>query len=257
MNNKSKGKRLKNTIILGTITIAIGGVLVYGFSLWIDYLNQYDQVALYPTHLGDQEYYKIESETILVALDRGETEVFTKLNATPETPLFAKPVAWYQSDYLKVAGALHKFVWKESVETWSLYYMGFNTLCKDNFGGFDWGNVSYFKADSKMDRSTGYNYHGFQIIPEDGYVISGSNQYFPYKKPGWNSVDLENIIISAEDALRIADENGGQTARMSVQNQCSITVGLLRDFDWKVLMYKDGDSLLFSMEIDPYTGKIK
>lgn len=249
-------KNIKSILIIAVTFIAILGIsYIYIFDPFIEL------VLDTPTGMGDfrdKGYYKINPKTILSSLDDGKINVFDVEIATPESPIFEEPISWRQSDYMKVASALHQFVWNEALDDWSLYYMNFSTTCHDNLDGFGLGDFYYFKTILRDDGKIRYTVRGLQITPQYGDTTWGGRITFPRSLSGWKRVNLVGIKFTAEDALQIADKNGGMDARLAVQNQCKIDVGLSGYTDWEVNIYdyKNGTSI-FRMEIDPYTGEIK
>jgi hypothetical protein len=78
----------------------------------------------------------------------------------------------------------------------------------------------------------------------------------PFLSADWKSVDVENFKVTADDALLIADANGGRGARLAIQNHCKVLVGIpnIDNENWKVEFYS-GSTTIFSMFINPLTGK--
>lgn len=257
MNIKTKQRIPIVTYLVAAIVV--GCIL---FISWLLYLERYEGAATSPdtiSDFGDKHFFAINPESILVALDRGEKDVFTPEIATPEAPIFKKTVEWHQADYLKIASALNQFVWNQNLEGWSLYYMDFNVACHDNPNGFELAEIAYFKTIPYDVVRKEYTVHAFQIAPQYGYVITSGGANFPqplFEK--WKSVNLNNLKVPAEDALKIADENGGRSARLSLQNQCTINMRLSGNAGWNVFIYaNDTGSSIFRMEVDAYTGKTK
>lgn len=258
MNTKAKQK---NPIIVRVLVAIIVGCILL-FSSWLFYLERYEGVATSPNTFSDfgaKRYFAIDPETILISLDHGKTDVFTSEIATPENPIFNKPIEWHQSDYLKIASNLNHFVWNETLEGWSLYYLDFNTACEDNLKGFGLAEIAYFKTVPHGVLQKDYEVRAFQIDPQYGYVISSGGANFPQPLfDKWESVNLNKPQIPAEDAFKIAEENGGRTARLSLRNQCTINVRLSGNTGWRVFIYaNDTGSSIFRMEVDASTGKIK
>ena len=248
--NKSIIKRLSIVAVL-LVTLSI-----YVFDPFIE------QVRYSPIGLSDFRdntgNYKINAKTILASLDNGETNVFTAEITTPDAPMFEGPVLWQQSDYLKITDALHQFVWKEMLDDWSLYYMDFITTCQDNPNGFALGDFYYFKTIFTYGKLQ-YSAREMLISPQYGHVTWGDGAIFPHPLLGWKSINLEKIKITAEEALKIAEENGGKEVQFSVQNNCKIQVRLTgHDTGWKVRISENTTAdVIFRMTVDPYTGEIK
>ncbi|MDA8115502.1 MAG: hypothetical protein M0Z43_12390 [Acidithiobacillus sp.] len=213
--------------------------------------------AGHPTGLYEDEIsYEINPETILTSINTSETNVFTRIPATPEvySPLASGSFSWDQTDYLTIANAFHNFVWKEDLQNWSLYSAEFLIQqCQNNFGGFDYAHFDYFQRQDKT-----YFVHGITIAPLYSEIASGET-YYDYTSR-WKSIDLTKIKISADDALILAEKYGGEQARLSVGNDdCRVRLVLApyvlgRDWGWSVFYFK-GNSKIFDISIDPYTGK--
>lgn len=205
----------------------------------------------------DTSSYQIDPITILDSIDGGETEVFTPVDSGLQTPL-AETVSWQQADFIKVARTLNQFVWKEPLSGWRLYSMHFSTACKDNPSGFAEADFYYFQTTFRENGKIRYTTQNFFILPEYGEVSWAGGANFPRPLTGWENIRLSQIQITAEDALAIAEENGGKETRQLVDNQCRIHVRLAGDKTWQVLIYQnDTGSSLFRMVIDPESGKIE
>ena len=138
--------------------------------------------------------------------------------------------------------------------------MDFITACHDNPSGLSIGDFYYFKTTIRSNGRLRYAARELIISPQYGHVIWGDGTYFPYPLPsGWKSVYLEELNITAENALRIADKNGGELVRLSVQNNCNIQVRISGyDPYWRVRITRyDNASEIFEIRIDPYSGNIE
>ena len=81
---------------------------------------------------------------------------------------------------------------------------------------------------------------------------------FAHPLIGWKNIRLSQLQITAEDALTIAEENGGKETRQLVDNECRIHARLAGDHTWQILIYQnDTGSSLFRMVIDPSSGTIE
>lgn len=244
----------KRVVKIFAICLVITGIaIIYVFDPFIE------GVQSYPSYLGQKTgYYKINSETILASLNNGETNVFTPETTSPEEPIFDKYFSWQQSDYTKLTAAFHEFVWGEDLNGWKLFSMYFDTPCHNNLSGFELGEYHYFKTIFYKNGKVGYAGRGFLITPQYGDVEWGSGPNYPHPILGWKSVDLNKVNINAEEALAIAEQNGGKDARLQVNNQCKVAVKLSGYSGWKVAIFRyDKGKLIFNLEIDPSSGKIK
>lgn len=212
-----------------------------------------------PVYYAETGLFRINPGTILESLDEGNTNVFLSDtrpldNRADGLALYNEPILWSQSDYLKVSSALGKLVWEEdSLHNWSLFRMIFNADCQNNLNGLSGSDFQYFKT--VFDRGKlMYSWREIEIDPEYMYVAWGEGAKFAHPLFGWKSIDLSQLKVSAEDAIRIAEQNGGRKTRLSVQNQCNIHLLLMpeRYRGWRV-NYQSTD---FEIEIDSYTGEV-
>ncbi len=81
-------------------------------------------------------------------------------------------------------------------------------------------------------------------------TYTANYESLPYLNP-------DEINISVEDALRLAENNGGEEVREKLGNSCSIKIktseGVV-DNDWVIRYTKDGNTRL-EMFVDEQTGK--
>jgi len=216
-------------------------------------------------------YYRIDPETILVSLEHGERDVFAdggemefdkfleSGRAHPVAPLSDRPVSWRQSDYLKIADAVFRSVWKESFEDWNILSMIFDRACRDDPEGFDSGDIYFFKNTTANGKLL-YTTREVLVSPQYGDISWGGGRNFPRPFFGWKSIDLKKLRITADDALRIAEESGGRSLRLAAGNKCDVSLILDIDAygDW-VAYYGGGVGVDFFAfyKIDPYTGKVR
>lgn len=217
----------------------------------------------------NEKSYTINPRTILESLNQGKTNIFIPTNLPPDADTekiwSASTFAWNQEDHLKIANALHQFVWKESLENWQIIRAHFwMDQCQNMKSRFDHSQFYFYQ---RQRNSTVV--HEVWIAPLYGEV--GTNEItYPYTAK-WKGFDLNNVKIdSADMALLIAEENGGIEARERSNEGCNrIYVDLahyteynllshpfnLYDWGWQVRYWFDNNSD-FGINIDPYTGKI-
>jgi hypothetical protein len=249
----------KRIIVIALLVIVIIGIFIgaiYLLTPYDDQVNRYPKIGL--SDFDNIGRYRINPETILASLDRGETNVFMPESATPESPVLETAVSWRQSDYLEIADALHQFVWKETLDSWNLYNIELDAVCQDNPNGFGVGDLVFFKS-ARDNGETKYSTRELLITPQYGDVSWGGGANFPYPIFGWKSINLSLFKVTAEDALKIAEENGGRIARLSVQNECRIVVSMNSNAytGWRVIYFPNSGGLrIFEKQIDPYTGRV-
>jgi len=264
---------MNKRILLWTVT-SLGIAVVVSYIIIKDALylgwSQY-KIPGYPVGGSENEIiYAIDPKSILTSLDRGETEVF--LPAPLESGEYTPPIwtpgafAWNQEDHLKVANALHQFTWKASLEDWDLYDATFWVSPRaDNSYGIDYAYFVFFRH-----KDNEYIVHTLSIDLLYGETRTGEGLYHD---KGWKGFRLSELKInSADQALLISAENGGQEACLALKSECHMRVSLgsylavypflsipFYRYEWKWIVnyYDEGGDTIFSMSIDPYSGEYK
>ena len=210
---------------------------------------------------SDSQDYRIDPDTLLERLEQGKTDIFTPLTATqaavPSTP--GPPVRWSQADYERIVQALFRIVFQESLENWKLVDIVLDVDCANvDRGTYTDAQFRFFKIihtrqeESKIERN-------ILILPLKRLVSWDDQEWYP-KVTDWTPLNLAQFKISAEEALQIAEKNGGSEARGAVENACTITTaaGLVRLKGWNTFYTPSDNNLktLFDVDIDPVSGEI-
>ena len=207
------------------------------------------------------QYYTIEPASLLDSLKRGEA-AFTPVNQKPEFVPFDQSVTvnWHQADYFYIANAVYKGVLGKTLQGWQLSGMDFDLACSQIQNGFQNGRLRFFSVIKDGDleaRLTRF----IDIDPSDNFVHVSETKYSP-KLIDLKSNDMTQLKISADQALQIAESNGGEEKRASLNNACSISLALNLDrrdrWYWDVFYTRSDDrTSFFDIQIDPYTGEIR
>jgi len=241
--------------------VLVGNSLVLEISSYVfDPYGIYDRSYPRGSTLDYRDYgfFRINPETILTSLNKGETEVFLPEERNIEDDvwggpaLLKLPTPWVQSDFFLVAEELNQFVWNDTLDNWALYEMWFEGNCEDGPKGFKGGGFTYFRTAFSEGRIR-YVTRLLAMEPEYLNVTWGGGALFRHPPLGWKSINLSKIKITAEEAVKIAEENGGREARLKVENKCEISASMLPRnwYGWWVSFGYD-----FELYIDPYTGEI-
>jgi hypothetical protein len=241
------------------LALSIGIIVV-----WNSYNTEFDEGVLYDTSI-----YTFDPKVILTSLDQGDVDLFkvSPSDSEANSPLLWPPAtfSWNQEEYLKVADALHEFVWKEPLEDWHLIRAYFRILqCQDVSKAIDYVALSFYQR-----QGDSYVVHGMRIDPLHGTLIAGTNSYYYSGK--WVDIDLAHISVNEPYvALGMAESSGGREARSSAKNKCHVDIYFAPyvteyniithpvnrfGWGWNVLYEDDGLNSIFEMIIDPYTAK--
>lgn len=167
--------------------------------------------------------YVINSMTILESLDSGDTNVFKLLEATPKasTSQPSRSVSWQQADYFRVAQALHQQSRQEPLGEQNLYSMSFTMDCAEiEQGTFRDATFSSFTTIANGNEETRVEY-SIVIKPSENLIRTYKGEFTPNLKTK-EPLNLTHYRISAEEALQIAEKNGGGEVRLSYKNICEI-----------------------------------
>lgn len=176
----------------------------------------------------------IDPATILSSINHGDQNIFNfKLGLPPDDPPFVTSVEWRQVDYVNLAASIFHAAWNESINDWKLYRMGYWTEC-DHPDGFSDGEF-YFYLETSNNKK--YSTRGIDMEPEYGYVVWGGDTYYHRPFFGWKAINLKEITVTAEEALRRAEVSGGLEARQSWE-KCHVSVILWPEafgrYDWRI-----------------------
>lgn len=210
------------------------------------YLNSYSDIG----------YFKINPDTILESLSKGDNNIFAPLLEDPRSVQSLTNVSffWTQADFLKIVNSLGMLIWNDPMEftDWGIYDYYFHRSCQEGPDGFDYGAITFFKTIVVNGRKV-YTTRHIEIDPYSSMVRWGSGA--TYSRPifyKWNDFNAAGINIMAEHALRILEKHGGEEARLKINNQCLIMITTSKNNDkWDVYYI----STYFSALIDPRTGE--
>jgi len=253
-------KRLFGPVIALLTLIA----LMFIVSLaWDEHLHTEEDLRR-PNDFGSYQgygYYKIDPETILVSLKKGDVNVFQPLLKEPSEIWDEIPdisISWTQEDFMSIYSALGKLVWNDSMESqeWSIYDVDFSGGCIDGVCEyFDSSQIVFFK---KVENS--YVTRIMDIQPYFGLVRWGDVANYPepiLRK--WKGAEFRTSPITAEDALRIAEKDGAPDLRLRQPNPNTYAVYLhssrFHHNSWAISYHFGLPPYAFHVSIDLETGE--
>ena len=199
--------------------------------------------------------YTFNPETIFASLEQGEADVFTPYFGGPdEIELEYNPINWSQSDYLKIASALSQKVWGESLgsKNWNVESVYFAQSCKDNPKGFNRFHIVYYKDLGVTNWKRNYTTRLIDLEPWRGLAYWGGDAIFSSTLVStWKNIGLEDFVISADEALQIAEERGGNETDKSHCSTISVSMYQHDNEKWDVNYF----AAYFGMYIDANSGK--
>jgi hypothetical protein len=237
------------------VSVILAFAVLFGATLSCNFNEVEERTNLF------HHYYAIEPETLLDMLESGNTNVFSPISEEPSLIPSSQqiPVSWRQDDYFTIANALFKYVWGETLDGWQLHTMDFALGCTKIDFGFQNGNFEFFRI-SKTNGRESRIVRIVNIDPRSKFIFVTENEYAP-KLVNWSSIGFVQNQLSADEIMQIADNDGGQEKRVSVENACDISMWLAPDSadynGWEVnYTRRDDGTSMFRIQIDPYTGEI-
>jgi hypothetical protein len=218
-----------------------------------------------------EDTYLIDVNTILDTLDSEQGNIFTPITVSGNDDVqpSSLPVtfSWKQSDYIKIANALSRYVWGESLDNWNLEFAKFLISRVGNSFRIEYVLFTFFKRENDK-----YIIHEITIDARHGKVVTGENIYHDAEK--WKSLDFDELTISdVSQVISVAEANGGESVCLALKNKCSIAVWLnsnLYEYKrflwlpiyryesrWIVGYYDENGKPIFDATIDPYSGTYK
>ncbi len=241
---------MKRVFLIAITIIVLAIILLFA---WIELINVEDVGPESMSTYHSFGYYKIDPGTILASLDEGKADVFMPLPENPSDLKESYAVSWTQTDFLKIADALSREVWKEPLDLnhWNVLYIGFQKGCASD--GFQSLNMIYNKIVS-VGLQIVYSTRYMDMSPTYGYVQwAGDGTFYTPLVAGLKRIDLLNFKISADAALQIAERNGGSATRAQLANKCGISVYMPEGDTRNWFVNYD----FFTVVIDAYSGSYK
>jgi len=172
------------------------------------------------------------------------------------TPVFTD-LAWQQEDYFFLIDLFMKHILHENRADWRIVGISSAHLCSDPDGLSDLTITIQKRVLSANDN---YRIETLvNILPQSGIIRLRKLEYAP-DEGGDRTIRWDDIKIPAEQALLIADENGGSVVRQALNAQCRIVIGLkagIQGNDWWIYYEPLNQPSVFEIAVDERTGKYR
>ena len=208
------------------------------------------------------QYYAVESTTLLASLQQRDMSAFIPTEERPELSPDNQqlPGNWLQADYFYITETLYNGVLAHPLQDWNLKGMDFRLNCADVGIGLQNGRLEYFKIIKESSQES--RIERFIEIDVRRNFVHLIDEKFTPSLSNLNAINLARLKVSAEQAIQIAEENGGLQERQNAGNMCRIFAGLYPNAahynGWAVSYALDSNNTsVFYIEIDPYTGEIR
>lgn len=209
-------------------------------------------------------------------LDSGDYEIDGLVNGVPNdlSPLQFRlstravdprhtgvAVTWSQREFETIRLSFIEQVLRDAPERWEMAHMTFRLDCRDVGVGKQVGvflmfrNSGDFLHKARVERHLG-------VFPQDRVITYWEVlEEVPELQP-LTAIDMKRVKISADQALQIAERNGGSAKRGEVRDDCGIDVYMLgwQGNQWRVeytYLLSAKRSETFRVIVDAETGKVK
>jgi len=237
------------------LLVGLGGVALWaGMTLCCLIITQFGSESFSREKLvgSSEESYQFDPYKV------SDTIFFMQVPYSEEwpTPVFTD-LAWRQKDYFFLIDLFMKHTLHENRADWKIVDISSGHLCSDPDGLPDLTITIQKRVLSANDN---YRIETLvNILPQSGIIRLRKLEYAP-DEGGYQAIHWDDIRIPAEQALLIAEENGGAVVREALNNQCRITISLtagVQGNDWWIYYEPLNQPSVFEIAIDEKTGKYR
>ena len=175
----------------------------------------------------ENEYFSFEPATIFSDIDN-DTEHFTRLDEPVDDSRPGEHYRWNQAEYYEIVSSIFENVWQESLQDFRLEKVLFRGICEFVDDGYYLGAFQFYRLSTpdqagfvtKEIKSVGIEpiYGKIDVWTDVSHMPS---EYLAAKD---NHFESNSNILSADDALKIAEDVAGANYRDQVQNDCNLRI---------------------------------
>lgn len=168
------------------------------------------------------------------------------------------PVAWKQEEYFRVANLFMKTVLYEQIEDWRLNAVTTRMNCTDFASGqivMRGISIELFREIASTKHKIRQDLH-LSISPSDEMIRIYRREYYPYEILDY--IEWSKFRVSADQAIMIAEKNGGTVVRVALNNNCTVSAHLtagIQKNDWWIYYEPINEPSVFEIAVDEQTGK--
>jgi len=199
----------------------------------------------------DRKSYIIDKSLILQDLEESDQLSFIDRDDSPIGIINPDNlVSWNTDDFFEIMNAFQKFIWSENEDNWKISYISYVWSCSYFENGPQNASITFFRSTSEKRFESNIYLH-----PTQSY-ISGVRKMYSPRILDWKAIDFPEINISPDEALTLAEENGGFDFRISTENQCQVSVIYNTAlFDGWAVVYSPNQGVDLIFKLNPKTGK--
>lgn len=167
---------------------------------------------------------------------------------------------WTQREFETIGVSFTEKVLRDTPERWKLAHMGFSLNCQDVGVGLQFAYFKLFRNQGDWPNNARFERH-MRVFAQDREVTYYDEQAVPDLQ-SWSAIDMKKVRVSADQALNIAEHNGGSGKRPAVGEPCGIRIEMngWEGNHWRVTysyLVSAKRSVDFVVIVDAETGNVK
>lgn len=176
-------------------------------------------------NINSEQYFSFDPQLIHLPIKQSDKPTFSLIEGESKIQDLSESevVNWKQNDYANITEELHKLIWNEFTKNWKLYYVYFSVSCDQVNSGFQFAQFKFFQI-KNMDGQEVRVEHVLEIDLLKHFAHAMEIEYSPNLE-NRRGINIETIKPSTDEALAIAEKDGGKEKRTAINNKCGVSVG--------------------------------
>lgn len=200
----------------------------------------------------DRSYYSLNGSSVQQIIEDLSESNLLQLETAPLGKINPDNlVLWSSSDFNVILNLINTTIWTETEGDWKLHYLSYAWSCQFLAYGPQSASAIYYLINPDSRYSSDIYLH-----PTQDFFAIVRKIHTP-RIGQWEEIDLSKTQIMPEEALKIAEANGGLSFREGIENQC--TVNVIHNasyFDGWQILYSPNEGMALVIKINSKTGKI-
>ncbi|PWH12833.1 MAG: hypothetical protein DDG60_11575 [Anaerolineae bacterium] len=242
------------------LLLGIGGIVLWaGMILCCLIVLQFGSESFSREELIDasKEAYRFDPQTILTR-NVSDENIFVQIPFPEEFPEpFPTAIFWQQTEYLQVTDLFMEYILHDTRTTWKVSMISSARWCSDPPS---LPRLTITMQKKVLQPEENHRIEALvNVMPQIGIIKLLKQEYAP-DEGGERTINWSDIVIPAEQALLIAEQNGGAVVRQALGNQCRITISLtagIQKNDWWIYYEPLNEPSVFEIAVDEKTGKYR
>jgi hypothetical protein len=211
------------------------------------------------TIISEEGYFEFDATNILDQIEDGEGDLFISVEEFGEEQIELNQ-AWTEEETFRIIDAFREEELPAGYKRGTISTIGYFFNCDNPQRPFK-NSIMRYISQLEVDGKATHTEILFIFIHPDKNHIDYAYEIRHPAVQGWGLIDMSQVHVPFEEALQIAESNGGAAIRAQLNYDCSLTSSLDPVANgqaiWEVKYY--GESSAFPdlvIEIDANTGMV-